>query len=282
MGMKAWKQIEAGSVRRNLLEAPVQAELDQIAVNTGGIAAINSARGAASGIATLDAGGKVPQSQIPAVALSEYKGDVADAAAMTALTAQQGDWCTRQDEGVDYILSGSDSSVAADWRPISSPNNGVTSVNGNTGAVTLAAAAFSGAAADISGLADIATSGSANDASYDGSATNYLAGDTSAGAALTTLDAKAKQNADAIVTAKGAAVNAATLVNGTLTGVQDDANPTFTVSGVDTSKKILFFRDGIEQLTSGFATISGDTITTVISNPASDEAMVVVGYPAAA
>lgn len=289
MGIKAYQQIEALSVTRSLLSAAVQTELDQIATNTSGIQGINDKIGAASGIAPLGADSKIPVNYLPAASLGEFAGEVADEAGMAAVTAQQGDWVYRQDTGTHWMLSGADSAVASNWREFTSPDDGVISlrnvsgtITGQQGTVTLADVAFSGAAADITGLSAIATSGSANDASYSGTGTNYLTSAANAGAALTALDAQVKSNTDGIATAAADAVTAATLVQGTITGTKDGSNNAFSIGGVDTAKAVFVYRDGIEQLSSGFATRSGANLTTVISAPESDEAMVVFGYPAAA
>lgn len=99
-----------------------------------------SEKAAAGGYASLDGAGKVPSSQIPDLALSEYKGAVASQAAMTALTAEPGDWCTRTDLDPDgtFMLTASPASTAANWVQILAPG-AVTSVNGEVGAVSLVA-----------------------------------------------------------------------------------------------------------------------------------------------
>ncbi len=284
MSIKAFKQIEAGTVTLSLLEASVQTSLANVAANTTGIAAINSAKAQPSGFASLDAGGKVPANQMPPVALSEYKGEVADEAAMVLLTAEQGDWVSRTDDASDYILGGADSTVAANWRLITSPNTGVTSmantsgsISGQNGAVTLADIAFSGQAADIAGLSDVATSGDGADVSFSDGSSIFTAIDVDG--ALTEVMTKVNSNKVATDIAIGNAVTGAQLISGVLAGTQDDANNAFTVSGIDTTRAVFMYRDGIEQLSSGFATLSGSNITTVISAPASDEVIKVFGYP---
>lgn len=95
-----------------------------------------SAIGAASGVAGLDAGGKIPQAQLPAIALVDFLGAVGSDAAMLALTGQRGDWATRTDLGVDYQLIAEPSTTLASWRAMSYPASPVSSVNGRTGVVT--------------------------------------------------------------------------------------------------------------------------------------------------
>ena len=95
-----------------------------------------SEKGSANGYASLGADGKIPNAQVPAIAISDFLGDVADQAAMLALTGQKGDWCTRTDETKDYIAIGDDLTQTASWRAVTTPNSGVSSFNGRTGAVT--------------------------------------------------------------------------------------------------------------------------------------------------
>jgi hypothetical protein len=96
-------------------------------------------KGAAGGVATLDGSTKIPVSQIPAAVISEFKGVVADEAAMIALTAEPGDWVARSDDDTLYILSVAPASTAANWLPMGGPGT-VISVNGETGSVSLVAA----------------------------------------------------------------------------------------------------------------------------------------------
>ena len=95
-----------------------------------------SEKGSANGYASLGADGKIPNAQLPNIAITDFLGDVADQATMLALTGQKGDWCTRTDESKDYIAIDTDLSQVASWRAITTPNNSVSSFNGRTGAVT--------------------------------------------------------------------------------------------------------------------------------------------------
>lgn len=85
-------------------------------------------------------GGLVPTSQIPAIAITEFLGSVADEAAMLTLTGQSGDWCNRSDVSMAYVLTGSPASNAANWQPINYPASPVLSVNGQAGTIVLGAA----------------------------------------------------------------------------------------------------------------------------------------------
>lgn len=93
-------------------------------------------KGAANGVATLDANGNVPLSQLPVTVITEVFV-VDDEAEMLALTAQVGDVAVREDESKSYILQGNDPTVLSDWVELLSPTAAVTSVNGQVGTVIL-------------------------------------------------------------------------------------------------------------------------------------------------
>ena len=114
----------------------------QLFVTSGEKTAIGTAeqqvnKGVANGYASLGADAKVPASQIPDIAISEYLGAVADQTAMLALTGEKGDWCTRTDTGTNFIITGDNPTLLADWTELSYPLAPVTSVNGLTGVVVL-------------------------------------------------------------------------------------------------------------------------------------------------
>lgn len=80
--------------------------------------------------------GKVPTSQIPAVALVK-PSVVASQAAMLALVAQPGDVAVRSDGAGTFMLAAEPASVLANWVQLAAPDAGVDSINGQSGAVTL-------------------------------------------------------------------------------------------------------------------------------------------------
>lgn len=84
--------------------------------------------------------GKIPQAQIPAVALTDFLGVVGSQSAMLALPRQRGDWCTRSDLGTDWQLIADSPSTLTSWREHTYPASPVSSVAGRTGAVVLAKA----------------------------------------------------------------------------------------------------------------------------------------------
>lgn len=89
-----------------------------------------------NGLATLDASGKIPTSQLPALAITDTFVAL-DQTEMLALDAETGDVAVRIDENKSYILQGNDPSVLGDWQELLTPGAPVQSVNGFTGAITL-------------------------------------------------------------------------------------------------------------------------------------------------
>lgn len=86
--------------------------------------------------ATLS-GGKIPSSQIPAVAItSSYV--VASQAAMLALSVEEGDIAIRSDVKKNFIRNAGVSGTITDWTELEGAVGTVTSVNGQTGIVSLA------------------------------------------------------------------------------------------------------------------------------------------------
>lgn len=95
-------------------------------------------KGAANGVATLGADGKIPSAQIPALALTEVHV-VADITARDALTVQEGDVAKVTDASADpAVTSGSASYIydGAAWVRLNVDDQ-VLSVNGQTGSVVL-------------------------------------------------------------------------------------------------------------------------------------------------
>lgn len=95
-----------------------------------------TARGAANGVASLDADGKILESELPAIAITDAFS-VDSEAAMLALTAQRGDIAIRTDLNRTFALAASPASTLANWLELRTPTDAVLSVAGKTGAVTL-------------------------------------------------------------------------------------------------------------------------------------------------
>jgi hypothetical protein len=102
-------------------------------------------KGAASGIASLDSGGKLLTSQLPPLAIVNLS-TVNSQAAMIALTAQRGDIAIRTDLGSTWLLTADDPTQAGNWVELVAIGK-VSSVNGSTGAITITAASIGAALA---------------------------------------------------------------------------------------------------------------------------------------
>lgn len=93
-------------------------------------------------VPVLGANGKLADSVIPAVAITEtYVVDSQEA--MLNLTAQVGDVAIRTDQNKSYILQTSPASTLANWKELLTPTDAVISVNGKKGAVVLSGADIS-------------------------------------------------------------------------------------------------------------------------------------------
>lgn len=90
---------------------------------------------AAIGAASL-VGGKIPEHELPALAITDVF-PVASEAAMLALTAEKGDIAIRSDLNKCFALSAAPASTLANWLELKTPANAVLSVAGKTGVVTL-------------------------------------------------------------------------------------------------------------------------------------------------
>lgn len=121
----------------------------------------SSQKGAVNGVATLDGGGKVPVSQLPATAIVDTFV-VGSQAAMLALTAEIGDVAVRTDLNKSFILRVTGASTLANWQELLTPTDSVQSVDGMTGAVTIATATEA-----VKGKAQIATQAEVNTGADD-------------------------------------------------------------------------------------------------------------------
>ncbi|EAW2493092.1 tail fiber domain-containing protein [Salmonella enterica subsp. enterica] len=84
-------------------------------------------------VVLVDTTGKIPVSQLPPAGVTNIR-DVSSESAMLALPATPGDVANRLDVGERYVLAGADATRLANWRIL--PQTAVTSINGETGAVT--------------------------------------------------------------------------------------------------------------------------------------------------
>ena len=150
-------QIADAAISLVELDVALQNEITQITTNKNNIQAIIDSKGAANGLATLGADGKLSASQIPQITISDFLGEVSSEAGLLTLTGQRGDWAIRTDNKTSYMLIAENATLAASWKAIVTPDDGVTALRntsgtqtGLNGVVTLADVAFSGSANDVS------------------------------------------------------------------------------------------------------------------------------------
>lgn len=141
LNQNADSEITLLTVQGNTSETPTAALSDLkigttvYSVPTGTAASCNTGT-AAGNVPVLDANGKLPDSVMPALSISETFV-VNSQASMLALTAQQGDVCVRTDLNKSYILTNNTPGTLANWQELLTPTDAVTSVQGRTGAVTI-------------------------------------------------------------------------------------------------------------------------------------------------
>ncbi len=115
------------------------------ALNLGTASTKNTGTGSGN-VPILDASGKLADSVVPKIAMTNTYV-VASQTAMLALSnAQEGDVAVRTDLNKSFILKASPYSTLANWQELLTPTDAVTSVNGSTGAVTISLAALGGVA----------------------------------------------------------------------------------------------------------------------------------------
>lgn len=99
----------------------------------------SSEKGAADGLATLGADGKIPATQVPSIAITDVFVVASEAAMLALSNAQSGDVAVRTDLSKSFILNGLYYNLSA-WQELLTPGGAATvvSVDGRSGAVTLA------------------------------------------------------------------------------------------------------------------------------------------------
>ena len=110
--------------------------------------------GVASGVASLNALGKIPTDQIPAISFSSVKVLSSDAEMLALSSAVVGSVVIRTDLNKNYVLAAANPSVLSNWIQLLTPAPPVQTVNGYTGNVTISKA-------DL-GLSDINNTSDAN------------------------------------------------------------------------------------------------------------------------
>lgn len=121
-----------------------------------GSAASKDVGTAAGNVPVLDSNGKLVESIIPAVAITEtYVVD--SRSAMLALSAQVGDVAIRTDVSKSFILQSLPATTDANWKELLTPDCKVISVNGKQGAVVLTGADISTSFTQAASRANVTT-----------------------------------------------------------------------------------------------------------------------------
>jgi hypothetical protein len=128
----------------------------QEVVNSLGSAASKDVGTSAGNVPVLDANGKLVESVIPAVAITETYV-VNSETTMLALSAQVGDVAIRTDVSKSFILQSLPATTAANWKELLTPDCKVISVNGKQGAVVLTGADISTSFTEAAVRANIVT-----------------------------------------------------------------------------------------------------------------------------
>ena len=136
-----------------------------------GITLTTTGGASSSGIAVLNNEGLIPQAQIPALAITDTFVTASEVA-MLALTAQVGDVAVRTDLNKSFILKTEPATSLVNWQELLTPTDTVTSVNGQTGAITISSVTGNaGTATALATSRSISlTGGSTGSASFDGTA----------------------------------------------------------------------------------------------------------------
>ncbi|WP_433662433.1 phage upper tail fiber protein [Nocardia sp. CA-128927] len=182
----------------------------------------------------VDGTGKLPAAILPAIALTEFLGAVANQTAMLALAGQRGDWCTRTDKGTDWQLIGEPANQLANWRERTYPASPVSSVNGRTGAVSTSTTDITDATA--TGRAVLTATTAAAARSVLGAGTSSLTLGATTGTAAAGDDSRLSDQrvpTDGSVTntkiAPGAAIALSKLATGYISGSDSTGARTLTL-----------------------------------------------------
>ena len=95
-------------------------------------------------VPVLDANGKLVDSVIPKVALTNTFVVASQTAMLALSTAQEGDVAVRTDLNKSFILKGTSYNNINDWQELLTPTDSVQSVNGQTGAVSITLSGLNG------------------------------------------------------------------------------------------------------------------------------------------
>jgi len=111
-----------------------------------GTAATKNTGTGSGNVPILDANGKLVDSVVPKIAMTNTYVVASESAMLALSAAQEGDVAVRTDLNKSFILKATPYSTLANWQELLTPTDAVTSVNGSTGAVTISLAGLGGVA----------------------------------------------------------------------------------------------------------------------------------------
>ena len=100
-------------------------------------------------IPILDSSGKLADSVVPKIAMTNTFVVPTQTAMLGLSTAQEGDVAVRTDLNKSFILKATPYSTLSNWQELLSPTDAVTSVNGSTGAVSITLADLGGVSGSV-------------------------------------------------------------------------------------------------------------------------------------
>lgn len=249
--INAAKQVRAKTIDTGLFTDALNARLDKIETTETSLSAVAGKFGG---------DGKLLNSYVPATALKGYAGSVATEAAMLALTVNldstpigEGDMVDRSDLNQTWHYIGGGTTSVDNWKPILTPQTGVTSLRNVSGSivnqkdmVTLADVAFNGLASSVN-----ITSGAFSGATVQ--------------AALETVKTAADNAATAAATASAAAAGklAATQLRRSvnLTGTINGTNAVFVVPEAFAADTLQLYAGGQRLRPTTDYSVSGQNVT---------------------
>lgn len=123
------------------VDSLVDHKLDALSLGT---AATKNTGTSSGNVPVLDANGKLSDSVIPKVAITNTFVVASQAEMLALSTAQEGDVAIRTDLNKSFILKTTGYSTLANWQELLTPTDKVTSVNGKTGTVTISLSELGG------------------------------------------------------------------------------------------------------------------------------------------
>lgn len=130
------------------ISAPeIQSLISDAIIGQGlGTAAAKNVGTGSGNVPILDANGKLVDSIIPKIAITNTHVVATEAAMLALSQAQEGDVAVRTDIKKTFILKTAPAATLANWQVLETPTDAVTSVNGSTGVVTISLAGLGGLA----------------------------------------------------------------------------------------------------------------------------------------